>query len=45
MRKCAVQQMKELWSPHKAAKALLLLIDDLMYSRETSIKNGPCSKA
>ena len=45
MRKCAVQQMKELWSPHKAAKALLLLIDDLMNSRETSIKNGPCSKA
>ena len=45
MRKCAVQQMKELWSPHKAAKALLLLIDDLMNHRETSIKNGPCSKA
>ncbi len=37
--------MLELWSPKKAASALLQLIDDLQNERECSIKEGPCSKA
>lgn len=37
--------MVELWSPKKAASALLQLIDDLQNGRECSIKEGPCSKA
>ena len=37
--------MVELWSPSNAAKSLLQLIDDLNAGRESSIKEGPCSKA
>lgn len=38
-------QMAEIWSPENAAKSLLQLIDDLKSGRETSIQQGPCSKA
>ena len=37
--------MRDVWSPRKAAEALLKLIDDLKNGRETSIVTGPCSKA
>ncbi len=37
--------MVEQWSPELAAKSLLQLIDDLNAGKETSIKEGPCSKA
>ena len=37
--------MVEQWSPEHAAKSLLQLIDDLNAGKETSIKEGPCSKA
>ena len=39
------QHMDEFWNPENAAKSLLRLIDDLLDSGETSILNGPCSKA
>jgi glycosyltransferase involved in cell wall biosynthesis len=39
------QTMMELWSPEHAAKSLLQLINDLNAGKETSIKEGPCSKA
>ena len=45
MQQNAVKQMQEVWSPANAAKSLLLLIDDLKKGRESSIKEGPCSKA
>lgn len=37
--------MAEQWSPEHAAKSLLQLIDDLNAGKETSINEGPCSKA
>lgn len=37
--------MKETWSPANAAKSLLQLIDDIKNGKDTSIKEGPCSKA
>ena len=39
------RSMVELWSPSNAAKSLLQLIDDLNAGRESSIMEGPCSKA
>ena len=39
------RSMTELWNPKNAAKRLLQLIEDLKMSKETSIKEGPCSKA
>lgn len=45
MKKQAYAQMRDVWSPRKAAEALLKLIDDLKNGRETSIVTGPCSKA
>lgn len=39
------QDMLRVWSPRNAAKNLLQLIDDLKAGRDTSITNGPCSKA
>lgn len=45
MKKQAYAQMRDIWSPRKAAEALLKLIDDLKNGRETSILKGPCSKA
>lgn len=37
--------MRRLWSPRHAAASLLQLIDDLKHGRDTSIAEGPCSKA
>lgn len=45
IRKTAVETMREVWSPANAARSLLQLIDDLQHGRDTSIKEGPCSKA
>lgn len=45
MKRQAYQQMRDVWSPKCAAKALLQLIEDLKSGRETSIIEGPCSKA
>lgn len=45
MKKNAYEQMQNVWSPKNAAASLLQLIDDLQNGRETSIKEGPCSKA
>ncbi len=45
MRRNALSTMQNLWSPQYAAQSLLHLIDDLQSGRETSIKEGPCSKA
>ena len=45
MQKNAVELMYRLWSPKRAAESLLQLICDLKSGRETSIKEGPCSKA
>ena len=39
------QLMMELWNPENAAQSLLQLIDDLNAGKESSIKEGPCSKA
>ena len=39
------RSMVELWNPENAAKSLLQLIDDINTGKETSIKEGPCSKA
>lgn len=41
----AYQDMVGIWNPVTAARNLLQLIDDLISCRETSITNGPCSKA
>lgn len=41
----AYYTMKNKWSPEVAARNLLTLIDDLQHGRDTSIKEGPCSKA
>lgn len=45
MKKQAYTTMRDVWSPRKAAEALLKLIDDLKNGRDTSILTGPCSKA
>lgn len=45
MRSAARDAMVNLWSPQNAAKSLLQLIDDLQSGRESSIMEGPCSKA
>lgn len=45
IRRNAVKHMKTIWSPKVAAQNLLTLIDDLQNGRDTSIKEGPCSKA
>lgn len=45
MQKTAYLSMRDVWSPRKAAEALITLIDDLKNERETSILVGPCSKA
>jgi len=41
----AYQTMRDVWSPHVAARNLLVLIDDIKNGKNTSIINGPCSKA
>lgn len=45
MQKNAYSCMSELWSPQVAAENLLTLIDCLKNNMETSIQEGPCSKA
>lgn len=45
MKHNAYVHMRDVWSPRKAAEALLRLIDDLKNGRDTSIVEGPCSKA
>ena len=40
----SIEKMQTLWSPKKAAENLLQLIIDLKAGKETSIKEGPCSK-
>ena len=37
--------MQNVWSPANAAKNFLQLVDDLQHGRDTSITEGPCSKA
>lgn len=41
----AWKDMGNLWGPRSAAHNLLRLIDDLQNERETTVKEGPCSKA
>lgn len=41
----ARKQLEEVWSPENAARSLLTLIDDLSNGRDSSIDDGPCSKA
>ena len=41
----AHRTMTEFWSPRKAATALLTLINCLQDKKETTINDGPCSKA
>lgn len=45
MAKSAYRTMHDIWSPHNAAKSLLKLIDDIQNGRDTTITEGPCSKA
>lgn len=45
MSSSAHKTIKEVWSPRQAATNLLALIDNLKNEKETSIKEGPCSKA
>lgn len=45
MRKNAIYNMQNLWSPQHAAKNLLQLIHDLQSNSDTSISVGPCSKS
>ena len=45
MQQDARNTMVTMWSPQKAAEALLTLINDLQNNRECSILKGPCSKA
>lgn len=39
------KDMQTLWNPRHAAESLLQLIKDLREGRDTSIEEGPCSKA
>lgn len=41
----AREYLSTVWSPQNAAKSLLTLIDDLQHRRDSSILEGPCSKA
>lgn len=41
----ARRNVQQVWSPANAAKSLLTLIDDLQIGKDTSIAEGPCSKA
>ena len=43
--KAGRESMVKLWSPQNAAKSLLQLIEVIQAGRETSITEGPCSKA
>lgn len=41
----AYSDMANIWSPKSAAQSLLQLTDDLLQGKESSIMDGPCSKA
>lgn len=41
----AYRDMRSIWNPDNAAKSLLLLLENLKNGQETSIADGPCSKA
>ena len=41
----AYNTLRDTWSPQNAAKNLLQLVADLQSGRDTSITDGPCSKA
>lgn len=41
----AYQDMVNIWSPKIAVRNLLQLIDDLRHKRDSTIMEGPCSKA
>ena len=41
----AHETMLNIWSPQNAAKNFLQLVNDLNNGKETSVKDGPCSKA
>ena len=41
----AIKTMREVWSPVNAANVLIQLIDNLKQGKDTSIDDGPCSKA
>lgn len=43
--KAGRESMVKLWSPANAAKSLLQLIEDIQAGRESSVEEGPCSKA
>lgn len=45
MSKNAYLSMKNVWSPENAAKNFMQLVDDLMQGKDSSIYEGPCSKA
>ena len=45
IRNNAMKCINEIWSPHNAAASLLVLIKDLINGTDTSINEGPCSKA
>lgn len=45
MQKNAMVSMQVVWSPENAAKALLSLIENLKQGKDTTISEGPCSKA
>lgn len=45
MQRNAIKQMQDVWSPRQAAQSLIQLIDDIKNGRESSIEEGPCSKA
>lgn len=45
MKRNAFNTMKNIWNPENAAHSLLTLIDDLTKGNESSLNEGPCSKA
>lgn len=45
MQRAAFLTMYNMWSPKRAAQNLLILIDNLQNGGDTSIQEGPCSKA
>lgn len=45
IRQAGQEAVQQLWSPRHAAESLLQLIADLSNGKETSIDEGPCSKA
>lgn len=41
----AHKTIRDVWSPENAAKSLITLIEDIQNGRDSSIDEGPCSKA